>query len=97
VHPSTTIATPITYLYCLYMQLGRLRPHEDACSVLVRLIDSSRQGQLSTPATAARDSRAYRLPGYLAALGPKVWVMLVSTAVHGSGLTCMCLGMTCMS
>jgi hypothetical protein len=40
--------------------------------VLVRLIDSSRQGQLPIPATAARDSRAYRLPGYLAALGPKV-------------------------
>ncbi len=39
--------------------------------MLVRLEDVSRQGQLPVPATAIRDPRQYRLPGYLAALGPK--------------------------
>lgn len=46
------------------LQLGRLKVHEEGASVLVRILDASREGQMEAPATAA-PLEALRTPGYL--------------------------------
>lgn len=55
------------------LQAGRIKVHEDCGSLLVRLLDASREGQLEAPATAA-PLGALRRPRYCSltpALGPK--------------------------
>ena len=53
------------------LQLGRLKLHDEFPSVLVRLLDSSRQGQLQRPAWSL-GLQALRLPLYVQELGPKI-------------------------
>ncbi|KAL6765413.1 hypothetical protein V8C86DRAFT_797371 [Haematococcus lacustris] len=51
-----------------YLQTGRLRPHEEGCSVLVRLLDGSREGQQLQPASGPVAGRMFRMPRYMEAL-----------------------------
>ena len=53
-------------------QSGRLRVSEDCPSVLVRLMDGPRQGQVEAPAGLGPGGlQDLRLPGYIAHLGAK--------------------------
>jgi hypothetical protein len=54
------------------LQNGRIRPSLDASSVLVRIMDASRQGHLDKPCPQIAPEQL-RLPGYTACLG-KAWV-----------------------
>ena len=54
------------------LQSGRLRVSEDCPSVLVRLMDGPRQGQVEVPAGSGPSGlRDLRMPGYMSELGPK--------------------------
>ena len=54
------------------LQSGRLRVSEDCPSVLVRLMDGPRQGQVDVPAGSGPSGlRDLRMPGYMSELGPK--------------------------
>lgn len=68
--PLFLILNQHTYSHPCLLQLGKLKLHEEYCSVLVRIADHSQAGIMNRPATAYPVDKL-KLPGYASILPPK--------------------------